>query len=230
MPSTGSGRNDDNPDRSAVAHATGAVVPCKALCPLPRTTGPRAVSPTLNPSPLRIACARVRLSTWAPRPENDSRIAGPATPPTPARADHGCLGAFGAGRKRTESHPFSKRANMCADHARTLDACGLATPNRRKRELAPMATILARAQATYRSSFHDAPDPLTVRALARPVLRVVPVSPTPLMAAGQSEPRGLGHAWRLVGRGVELLRTKQMHMAPLPETGPNIALSGRFAC
>ena len=35
---------------------------------------------------------------------------------------------FGAGRRRTESQPFSKRANMCADHARTLDACGVATP------------------------------------------------------------------------------------------------------
>lgn len=39
---------------------------------------------------------------------------------------------FGAGRRRPESHPFSKRANMCADHARTLDACGIATPCRRR--------------------------------------------------------------------------------------------------
>ena len=37
-----------------------------------------------------------------------------------------------AGRRRTESHPFTKRANMCADHARTLDACGVATPYRRR--------------------------------------------------------------------------------------------------
>ena len=82
--------------------------------------------------------------------------------------------------------------------------------------------VLARAQATYRGSFrgayaphrsrakplcrpstakssasrtnpYDAPNPLTVRGPERAVLRVVPVSPTPLMAAGQSERRGLGH-------------------------------------
>ena len=79
---------------------------------------------------------------------------------------------------------------------------------------------------TYRP--HDAPDPLTVPGLERAELRVVPVSPTPPMAAGQSEPRGLGHAWRLVSRGVERLRTMQLHMAVLPETYPNIELSGRF--
>ena len=144
------------------------------------------------------------------------------------------LSTYGPERRRTESDSFTKRANMCADHARTLDACGVATPYRRKRKLVPTAAVLARAQATYRSGFrgayaphrsgamppcrpstakssasridpHDAPDPLTVRAVVRPVLRVVPVSPTPLMAAGQSEPRGLGHAWRLVDPGVDLL-------------------------
>ena len=96
------------------------------------------------------------------------------------------------------------------------------------------ATELARAQAMYRSLFRgayaphrsraippccpstakssvcrtapdDAPDPLTVRGLERAELRVLPVSPTPPMAAGQSEPRGLGHAWRLVTRGIERL-------------------------
>ena len=34
-----------------------------------------------------------------------------------------------AGMRRTESHPFTKRVNMCAVHARTLDACGVATPS-----------------------------------------------------------------------------------------------------
>lgn len=139
-----------------------------------------------------------------------------------------------AGRRRTESHPFTKRANICADCVRTLDACGVATPYGRKRKLAPTAAVLARAQATYRSGFRgayaphrsgamppcrpstakssasrtdpqDAPDPLTVRVLVRPMLRVVLVNPTPLMAAGQSEPRGLGHAWRVVGPGVDHL-------------------------
>ena len=139
------------------------------------------------------------------------------------------------GRRPTESRLFSKRANMCADHARTLDACGVATPYERRRRLAPTAAILARSQATYRSRFrgayaphrsramppcrppfiakslasrtdrHDAPDPLAVRGLERAVLRVVPVSPIPPMAAGQSEPRGLGHVWRLVSPGVDLL-------------------------
>ena len=165
------------------------------------------------------------------------RLALPGFAPlTTARLipDLGIQTMFRAERRRTESDSFTKRANMCADHARTLEACGVATPCRRKRKLAPTAAVLARAQATYRSGFrgacaphrsgamppcrpstakssesridpHHAPDPLTVRALVRPVLRVVPVSPTPLMAAGQSEPRGLGHAWRLVGPGVDLL-------------------------
>ena len=35
---------------------------------------------------------------------------------------------FVAGRRMTESHSFTKRANMCADHVRTLDACGVTTP------------------------------------------------------------------------------------------------------
>ena len=39
---------------------------------------------------------------------------------------------FGAERRRTESHPYPKRANMPADHARTLDACGVDTPYRRR--------------------------------------------------------------------------------------------------
>lgn len=98
--------------------------------------------------------------------------------------------------------------------------------------MVPTAAVLARAQATYRSRFrsayaphrsgamqrcrrstaksstsrtdpHDAPDPFTVRGLERAELHVVPASPTPPMAAGQLERRGLGHAWRLVSRGVE---------------------------
>ena len=42
-------------------------------------------------------------------------------------------------------------------------------------------------------------------------------------------PRGLAHAWSLVSRGVERLRAMILHMANLPETEPNIVLSGRFA-
>ena len=45
-----------------------------------------------------------------------------------------------------------------------------------------------------------------------------------------TNPRGLGHAWSLVSRGAARLWTMILHMADLPETGPNIALSGRFAC
>ena len=53
--------------------------------------------------------------------------------PFPSRTIHTRLVTerMGAGRRRTEFHPFSKRANMCTDHARTLDACGVATPYRR---------------------------------------------------------------------------------------------------
>ena len=41
----------------------------------------------------------------------------------------------GAGRRRTETHPFTKRANICADYARTLDACGVATPYRKEMKI-----------------------------------------------------------------------------------------------
>ena len=43
---------------------------------------------------------------------------------------------------------------------------------------------------------HDPPDPLTVRGLERVEIRVVPVSPSPPVVAGQSEPRWLGIASR----------------------------------
>ena len=42
-------------------------------------------------------------------------------------------------------------------------------------------------------------------------------------------PRGLGHAWSLVSRGVERLWTMILHMADLPERCSNIVLSGRFS-
>ena len=42
-------------------------------------------------------------------------------------------------------------------------------------------------------------------------------------------PRGLGHAWSMVRRGVERLRAMILRMADLPETMSNIAISGRFA-
>ena len=44
-----------------------------------------------------------------------------------------------------------------------------------------------------------------------------------------ANPRGLGHAWSSVSRGVERFQAMISHMADLPETGPNIVLSGRFA-
>lgn len=53
--------------------------------------------------------------------------------------------------------------------------------------------------------------------------------PHSTMAAGQSDPRGLGHAWRLASRGVERFWTMILHKADLPETAVNITLSGRFA-
>ena len=185
----------------------------------------------------------------------------PACPrdPKSLMSGTGTVVTFGAGRGRSESLRLTKRENMCADRAQTLDPCRVDTPYRRRWKLGPKAAVLTRAQATYRSRFrgayaphrsgamppcrpstakssasrtdpHDAPDPPTVRGLERAELRVLPVSPTPPMAAGQSEPQDLGHAWRLVSRGVERLRTMQLHMAALPETCPNIALSGRFTC
>ena len=45
-----------------------------------------------------------------------------------------------------------------------------------------------------------------------------------------TNPRGLSHAWSLVSRGAARLWAMILHMADLPETGRNIALSGRFAC
>ena len=75
------------------------------------------------------------------------------------------LTMYGAGRRRSESHPFSKRANMCADHGRTLDACGVATPYKRRCKLVPTAAVLARAHATYRSRFRGAYAPHRSRAM-----------------------------------------------------------------
>ena len=69
----------------------------------------------------------------------------------------------------------------------------------------PLCRPSTAKSSVSRTDPHDAPDLLTVRGLESAVLRVVPVSPTPLMAAGQSERRGLGHAWPLVRPGVELL-------------------------
>ena len=45
-----------------------------------------------------------------------------------------------------------------------------------------------------------------------------------------TNPRGLGHAWSLVSRGVERFQAMILQVADLPETVSNIALSGRFAC
>ena len=43
----------------------------------------------------------------------------------------------------------------------------------------------------------------TYGGLERAELRVVPVTPTPPLTAGQSDSRGLGYAWRSVNRAVE---------------------------
>ena len=45
-----------------------------------------------------------------------------------------------------------------------------------------------------------------------------------------TNPRGLGHAWSLVSRGVERFQAMTLHVADLPDIVSNIALSGRFAC
>lgn len=138
----------------------------------------------------------------------------------PATARHALsLATFVAERRRTESHSFTKRANMCADHARTLDACGVAILCRRRRKLIPTAAVLARAQATYRSHFRGAYAPHGSRTMPpyrpihrevigvpyRPARRSRPTygpwtralgasrssgQPDPLMTAGQSEPEG----------------------------------------
>ena len=187
-------------------------------------------------SPGAVSCALTAAVIHQPNHLDRLPRRGSRTPSAlqPRRRRSTSTVTFKTGRRRTESYPFTKRANMCADHARTLDACGVATPYRRRRKLVQTAIELARAQAMYRSLFrgayaprrsramppcrpstakssvsrtdpYDAPDPLAVRGLERVELRVVPVSPTPPMAAGQSEPRGLGHAWRLVTRGVARL-------------------------
>ena len=63
---------------------------------------------------------------------------------------------FWAARRRKVLHRFTTRANMYADHAWTFDACGAATPYRRRRELVSTTPVLTHAQATYRHRFRSA--------------------------------------------------------------------------
>ena len=112
--------------------------------PMHPRPSPRSIPRRLRQTDRRNRVSGVAWATSAVHSERDRADVGPH-PPGPAM--------FVAERRRTESDSFTKRANMCADHARTLDACGVATPYRRKRKLAPTAAVLARAQATYRSGF-----------------------------------------------------------------------------
>ena len=75
-------------------------------------------------------------------------------------------GMFGAGRRRPASRRFTKRANMCADHARTFDPSGPTTPYRERCELVPTTLVLTRAQAPYRKPFRAAYAPHRSRAVA----------------------------------------------------------------
>ena len=89
-------------------------------------------------------CAPVIADTLPPclRPATAHSPTADETQPTHKQRTHDFNGftatapaqftTFVAGRRRAESHPFTKRANICADHARTLDACGVATPYGRR--------------------------------------------------------------------------------------------------
>ena len=118
------------------------------------------------------------------------------------RADIGCLRCRHSLWKETSIRSDGNRTRACAATYR----CGFrgAYAPHRSGAMPPCRPSTAKSSPS-RIDPYDAPDPLTVRALVRPVLRVVLVNPTPLIAAGQSEPRGLGHAWRVVRPGVDLL-------------------------
>ena len=73
---------------------------------------------------------------------------------------------FLAGRRRPASRRFTKRANMCADHARTFDPSGATTPYRGRCELVPTTLVLTHAQAPYRKRFRAAYAPHRSRAVA----------------------------------------------------------------
>ena len=198
---------------SPAASAPGETVACRRLRrrhTVRASHAPRFAG--VEPAPLPIPLPRFPRPT---RPRCPDILMNPVDVtdyPATTAATSPSHGTFMAGSSRTESIRFTKRANMCADHARTLDACGVATPYRRKLGLVPTATVLARAQSTYRSRFrgayathrsgamppcrpstakssasltdpHDAHDSVTVRGLERADPRVVPVSPTPPMAA-----------------------------------------------
>ena len=75
-------------------------------------------------------------------------------------------------------------------------------------------------------------DPIPVGAFGMDGIMTSPHETTHLVkqSGRHVNPRGLGHAWSLVSRGVERLRAMILRMADLLETGSNIVLSGRFAC
>ena len=80
-----------------------------------------------------------------------SKIAGSLRQP-PARHPPSQR-TFPAGRRRPESNPFSKRANICADHARALNASDAATHCTGRGELAPPTAVAVDAQAKYSQRF-----------------------------------------------------------------------------
>ena len=138
-------------------------------------------------------------------------------------------------RDATDGFPsIHQTCELPTDKARTLDVSGVATPCRGRSELVSTTAVLTRAQPSYSDGFrgayaphplramppcppstamssvwrtnpHDAPAPLAVLGRQRAQLRVVPVRPAPPMAALPSDPGELGHAWRLMRRGVERL-------------------------
>ena len=101
------------------------------------------------PDGLREADRRTLAARIAGMP--DSRgAAGGRTPTDPVSPGSG---TFGEERRRTECRRFTNGANIYADHAWTLDACGAATPYRGKCELAPTTAPLTHAQDKYSKRF-----------------------------------------------------------------------------
>ena len=93
---------------------------------------------------------------------------GPARPHVPKSlmSPVGPVVPLVAGRRRPASRRFTKRANMCADHARTFDPSGATTHYRGRCELVPTTLVLTRAQAPYRKRFRAAYAPHRSRAVA----------------------------------------------------------------
>ena len=105
---------------------------------------------------------------------------------------------FGAGRCRADFGHSVERANIWADPARTLDACGVATPYRRRGKLVLTAAVLAaRAHATYRNRFRGAYAPhrsgATVSTIHRDAIGVAyrPARPSRITSGLWTRARGV---------------------------------------